>query len=111
MSEVCEMFGVGPVEALRTIVYDEPLVTAIAEYRAAKRAHELFNAKGKAEQEQAFRELDANPGLTRILAQMHRAQMGAPVDGAAEHLEREGMQIGEAMRPKEAEERDGIDAG
>ena len=91
------MFGIGPIEAVETIVNDENLVIAIADYRGSKRAVEEFSAEGKEAKERAFKVLEKNPGLIRLLAKMHRAQVGAPLNATAADLESEGWKRGDLI--------------
>jgi hypothetical protein len=97
ISDVCVMFGIGPVEALDAITKAPNLVDAIADYRAARRAVEEFSADGKENKARAFAVLEKNPGLVRIIGMMHRAQAGAKVSAPLADLETEGWERGVAL--------------
>lgn len=102
VSDVCEMFGVGPLDALAALEHDGGrLVTEIAEYRVARRAVELMNAKGKDDKAAAFRAFESSPGLLHTLARMGRAQRGQPLTGPAAAMAREGDAMVRANQPSE----------
>jgi hypothetical protein len=80
------------------LAQDAELTSAILEYRAARSALELINSPDKT---RAFRLLSENEGVLRLLARMHRAQSGLPLDGGTAA---EGMSVALDARDPDADE-------
>lgn len=90
MSEICEAFTCLPDEAERQ---DWTTVRAVLDYRNARAARALFA-------ERRFDDLARNPALLDMLALMHRAQRGQPLDPRpGEALDREGLAVARAHAP------------
>lgn len=100
VSAVCQEFTIAPDVAIRQ---DWPMVQAVMEYRRASEAMALVRAPA-AERDRAFRVLTESPGMLELLAKLHRAQTGQPLEGG--DLVGEGAAVAELHAPAATEDDD-----